>query len=520
MAEQSMQGLQALAPMQSIPNMPSMQMQPSDIGLSDTSNMGGMQPMGSLQDTGMLSIGYDGQGGQSSQDVSDISIKDILHARTASRGKTTRRRKRGPKAATSAFAFFRAEVLGEICEHHPTATPEEAMAILEARWSMLPESEKQIYQSKAMEDDVRYHEELKLYLPKSQGGTMKRKKARKHPSAPKHPMSAYLYFVADNRQKLKSAFPEKGFTEIAKMLGDQWRKLDPATRQAYEQRASQDKERYKIEKDGFQPPPTEEPKKEERRRKKHPLAPKHPLSAYLFFVATNRPKMNAEHPEKDFTEVAQMLGNTWKSLPPHQRKKYDILAYADKKRYLEEKEKWTPPVDKKQKLDSKKVRTSNRAKTAYSLWAMNERAALATNHPDLDKREATKLIRDKWRVTSEEQKAAYMDAAAEKDKNQYDESGLVAEDPYRQANAQDANKRRGRPRKYQASNEVLSWNSLEIGRFIASLGLQEHKDKFVRSNITGEQFVKLTSPQLRDNFQIANIGDRKKIIKGIANLLK
>ncbi len=81
-------------------------------------------------------------------------------------------------------------------------------------------------------------------------------------------------------------------------------------------------------------------------------------------------------------------------------------------------------------------------------------------------------------------------------------------------------KRRGRPRKYQASSEVMSWTSEEIGRFIASLGLAEHKDKFVRSGISGDKFVKLSSPELRDNFLIANIGDRKKIIKGIANLLK
>ncbi len=60
---------------------------------------------------------------------------------------------------------------------------------------------------------------------------MKRRKAKKHPSAPKHPMSAYLYFVADHRQKLKQRFPEKGFTEIARMLGDEWRKLDLDSKQ-------------------------------------------------------------------------------------------------------------------------------------------------------------------------------------------------------------------------------------------------------------------------------------------------
>ncbi len=80
-----------------------------------------------------------------------------------------------------------------------------------------------------------------------------------------------------------------------------------------------DKDRYKMEKNNFQPPPVDEAK-DIKKRKKHPLAPKHPLSAYLFFVATNRPKMNAEHPDKDFATVAQMLGTMWKNLPPHQKK--------------------------------------------------------------------------------------------------------------------------------------------------------------------------------------------------------
>lgn len=56
---------------------------------------------------------------------------------------------------------------------------------------------------------------------------MKRKKAKKHPKAPKHPMSAYLYFVADNRTKLKEQYPEKGFADIARLLGSKWRSMEP-----------------------------------------------------------------------------------------------------------------------------------------------------------------------------------------------------------------------------------------------------------------------------------------------------
>ena len=49
---------------------------------------------------------------------------------------------------------------------------------------------------------------------------MKRAKAKKRPDAPKHPMSAYLYFVKDHRERLRKENPEKGFTAMARHLGD------------------------------------------------------------------------------------------------------------------------------------------------------------------------------------------------------------------------------------------------------------------------------------------------------------
>ncbi len=77
-----------------------------------------------------------------------------------------------------------------------------------------------------------------------------------------------------------------------------------------------------------------------------------------------------------------------------------------------------------------------------------------------------------------------------------------------------------RSRQFHAASAVALWEPEEVGRFIGSLGLTEHRDKFVRSGITGEKFVKLTSPELRDNFLVSNIGDRKKILKSITSLIK
>lgn len=363
---------------------------------------------------------------------------------------------------------------------------------------------------------------------------MKRKKAKKHPHAPKHPKSAYLYFAQDNRDKLKEAFPGKGFTEIAKILGQQWRSLDPETRKRYTERAELDKVRYKEEKDRFEPPTQVEedldmePKKKVK-RKKHPLAPKHPLSSYLFFVAVNRPKMNVEHPEKGFTEVAQILGSTWKGLPAHERRKYDILAYADKKRYEEEKANWVPPVEK-ETGKKKKRKTPTTAKkdedlTAFQNWAVHERNLVLHENPMIDKKELERILKSKWKTLPPELRELYSlnqsFSSAVPPPPMYD---MLQPYPPQEIPAPPApmppNKSRGRPRKYEASAEVLNWNSHEVARFIASLGLAEHRESFLMSGITGAEFIKLTSPQLRDNFHIANIGDRKKIIKGIQNLIK
>jgi hypothetical protein len=221
-------------------------------------------------------------------------------------------------------------------------------------------------------------------------------------------MSGYLYFTQDHRPKLKAAFPEKGFTEIAKLLGDQWNKLAAAVREQYQQRATVDKARYQKEKEtsSFRPPsatdiasaaitagtiaggdtatvasdgtttptstptvtsinnnndPTSTPTLSTNdgdattatnsaastsasssstrssssttttsssssssitttRKNRISSAPKRAQSAYLFYVVHNRASMNASYPDKDFTEIAKIVGAQWRNLPQKDRR--------------------------------------------------------------------------------------------------------------------------------------------------------------------------------------------------------
>lgn len=76
------------------------------------------------------------------------------------------------------------------------------------------------------------------------------KRRRREPGAPKHPLSAYLFYVAEQRQLYaKTAFSAKRtFTEMAQLLGQRWRNMNRVDREPYEKKADLDKQRYEQEK--------------------------------------------------------------------------------------------------------------------------------------------------------------------------------------------------------------------------------------------------------------------------------
>ena len=67
------------------------------------------------------------------------------------------------------------------------------------------------------------------------------------PNKPKGPKGAYMCFVQIARPKINAAHPDMKFADIAKMLGEQWKSMDPATRTGYEKMAEEDKARYQRE---------------------------------------------------------------------------------------------------------------------------------------------------------------------------------------------------------------------------------------------------------------------------------
>lgn len=74
----------------------------------------------------------------------------------------------------------------------------------------------------------------------------------------KRASSAYIHFTTDFRKKLKEKCEKSGdplpkANEVAKMAGEQWKKLSAEDRKPYDLKAQQDKERYlkEVRKDSW-----------------------------------------------------------------------------------------------------------------------------------------------------------------------------------------------------------------------------------------------------------------------------
>lgn len=73
-----------------------------------------------------------------------------------------------------------------------------------------------------------------------------KRRAKKHPLAPKRPMSAFLKFSQKRRAKVKAAHPSLTNTDISKILGEMWRTAPPEVKEPYEREEKAERAEYKV----------------------------------------------------------------------------------------------------------------------------------------------------------------------------------------------------------------------------------------------------------------------------------
>ncbi|KAF9584048.1 Non-histone chromosomal protein 6 [Lunasporangiospora selenospora] len=79
----------------------------------------------------------------------------------------------------------------------------------------------------------------------------KKRKMKKDPNAPKAPLSAYLLFCGEYREKVRAENPDASFGTIGRLLGERWAKLADQQKTPYITKHEKAKAKYSIEKAAY-----------------------------------------------------------------------------------------------------------------------------------------------------------------------------------------------------------------------------------------------------------------------------
>jgi len=146
------------------------------------------------------------------------------------------------------------------------------------------------------------------------------------------------------------------------------------------------------------------------RKKKDKNAPKRALSAFMFFSNDIRDTVKREMPELEFLQISSEIGKRWKAITDEDRRPYDELAAADKKRYIEEKEDYVPDPSFESTKSSRKKKDPNapkRALSAYFFFCNEIREGVRAENPNKKITEIATLLAEKWRALPDKKRVKY-----------------------------------------------------------------------------------------------------------------
>ena len=298
------------------------------------------------------------------EEISKIESKKI--------GKT--KDKNAPKGAKNSYIFFCADNREQVKEENPEMNAKEIVSKLASLWQEADEEVKAEYQEKAAQDKQRYQEEMAGYVPSDEEASPKTKNskgsAKKDPNAPKGAKNAYIFFCADNREQVKEENPEMKSTEIVSELARLWQEVDEDMKAKYQQKASEDKQRYQEEMSDYVPSDEEASPKgkgsaKKGSAKKDPNAPKGAKNAYIFFCADNREQVKEENSEMSSKEIISELARLWKEADEDVKAEYQEKAAQDKQRYQEEMEEYSDG-EKEEKSPKKEEKKTSKAEEVKS----------------------------------------------------------------------------------------------------------------------------------------------------------
>mmetsp|Transcript_26414 Transcript_26414/g.47903 ORF Transcript_26414/g.47903 Transcript_26414/m.47903 type:complete len:364 (+) Transcript_26414:341-1432(+) len=159
-------------------------------------------------------------------------------------GSTLRKAPQAPKRFKSSYICFFMAKQQEIKESLTNDTTVTQVSKRSAEmWRTLPVEERAYWDDVAAKDKARYMAEKATYTGPWQ---VPWKRAKKDPSAPKRPMSAFLYFSQEKRRGIKEKNPGMRNTEVSRVLGEMWRSAAEDERNPHIFREAKERKKYKI----------------------------------------------------------------------------------------------------------------------------------------------------------------------------------------------------------------------------------------------------------------------------------
>jgi len=156
--------------------------------------------------------------------------------------------------------------------------------------------------------------------------------------------------------------------------------------------------------------------KKKKRKKKDKNAPKKPMTAYMFWMQSERTKLVAERPELKgkVTEITKILGGKWKDVDQDAKDIFERKHQEDKQRYDKEMESYEPPEDagsdapSPKKKKGKKREGPKRPLSAYMFFSKENRSKIEKENPTADFGEKGRLVGAKWKSMTPEEREPYV----------------------------------------------------------------------------------------------------------------
>ena len=239
------------------------------------STYGGMVPVGGEPDDPLIAI-FDDFG--SAEDMFAWLAERWIaggfdKAGAGTKATKTTKAKKDPNKPKwcNAYMHFTMDQRSTVKEENPDMSNTEVTKELGRMWREdMSTEDKEPYQTASDEQKAVYDEAMATYTPPASDGEPEEspKKGRKKKRAegePKKSLNAYMHFTMDQRSTVKEENPDMSNTDVTKELGRMWREdMSTEDKEPYVQAAADDKRRYDLEMQSYNPsetPPASTPKK-------------------------------------------------------------------------------------------------------------------------------------------------------------------------------------------------------------------------------------------------------------------